>query len=225
MLGIICAMEIEARSIKEKFCHVTEKVYFDKKFYCGSLNGKQAVLCVSGIGKVNAAISAVLLTEKFAVTVILNIGVAGSVDSTLKQYETVVGESAMQHDFDLSESDKLSRGQLPQFDSPFIPLEKKYYTKLEKKGFKTGRLATTDTFKFSKENLAFLVESNVLCEDMEIAAIAQVCALCNVPVVSAKTVSNTMSATGTKEYTDCLEDAVKAMSAVFDEIVEVIYDE
>ena len=56
MLGIIGAMDEEVAKIKE---HMTDVVVHSKAsmdFYKGCLNGKEAVVVRSGIGKVNAGI-------------------------------------------------------------------------------------------------------------------------------------------------------------------------
>lgn len=223
-MGIVCAMQSEARPIVENMTVSERHTVNGRTFLCGELFCRPVVLAVSGIGKVNASSAALLLIEKFKADVILNVGVAGAADPSLQLSQIVVGESAIQYDFDLSESDGLPRGQLPGFDR-FLPLDKRFWTRFKKAGFVTGRLATIDSFRYDEQNLLFLRELNVLAEDMEVAAIAQVCAYADVPLISVKAISNAIAEGGAKQYGGCLGQAVEALGGKLRQISELIYGE
>ena len=223
MLGILCAMPIEAKPVEGA---MTEKEYKEccgKKFVRGSLYGKDSVLCISGVGKVNSSFGTTLLVKDFGADVILNLGVVGSIDPNLKLLDLVVGECAMQYDFDTSGSGVLVRGQVDGFADKFIPLTQKYLQDFRDKGFKTGKLATTDAFKFVQENLDFLRQNGMAVEDMEIGAIAQVCSFLNVDLVSVKSVSNKVDKDGCQEYANQAQNAVDAYAKKLKDIVGVIY--
>ena len=86
MIGIINAMEIENNSILSLYKDIKEKTISGKKFYEATLAGEKVVCCLSGVAKVNAAISTTLLLEHFPIDCILNTGAAGG----LKENENVL---------------------------------------------------------------------------------------------------------------------------------------
>ena len=158
MLGIVCAMASEAKPVLDLMTEVKNETFAKKQFYVGNLLGKKAVLCVSDIGKVNSSLGATLCILKYGATVILNFGVVGAIDPSLKLGDIVVGTSAMQYDFDLSLPNGIDRGQLSNFNDKHIALTQKYVDEFAKLGFKTGRLATTDAFKFNYDNWCYCRE-------------------------------------------------------------------
>lgn len=223
MLGIVCAMEKEARPVIDLMKISGESSYASRRIVKGELCGVPAAVCVCGIGKVNAALGAVALVEKFGADIILNLGVVGSVAPDLKLGDIVVGDSAMQHDFDISGVEDVERGQLDGFPDKFIPLNGKIAKRFKDRGYRVGRLATTDTFKYSADNTAFMRQNDMLVEDMEIAAIAQVCYLMGVPAVSVKAVSNAVDEHGAEVYGDSVGMAIDAYAKKIEEIIRVIY--
>ena len=78
MTGIICAMQIEANGIIALSQNTQTEEIAGMKFTTGTLNGKDIAVVVCGVGKVNAAMCAVVLIEKFNPDVVINSGVGGS---------------------------------------------------------------------------------------------------------------------------------------------------
>ena len=64
MTGIICAMQIEANGIIALSQNTQTEEIAGMKFTTGTLNGKDIAVVVCGVGKVNAAMCAVVLIEK-----------------------------------------------------------------------------------------------------------------------------------------------------------------
>lgn len=64
----------------------------------GTLDGQAVVLAQAGIGKVNTAIAATLLVERFRPRVVVFTGVAGGVDPTLAVGDVIIGERTVCHD-------------------------------------------------------------------------------------------------------------------------------
>ena len=77
-IGIIGAMAQEVERLKGRMEARRTISKASMEFLEGTLNGTEAVIVQSGIGKVNAAICAQILCDLFAVTHIINTGVAGS---------------------------------------------------------------------------------------------------------------------------------------------------
>lgn len=103
-IGIIGAMEEEVTLLKESMNVVTTRNVIGCDFFVGSVEGSShnIVLVRSGIGKVNAALCAQVLIDIFAVDSVINVGVAGAIDRTLKVGDIVISSDAIQHDFDTS---------------------------------------------------------------------------------------------------------------------------
>ena len=76
-IGIIGAMEEEIRLIKANLSKLNEITHHQVTFYQGYLENREVILVQSGIGKVNATITTVLLVQQFNVDLIINTGTAG----------------------------------------------------------------------------------------------------------------------------------------------------
>ena len=80
MIAIIGAMDEEVAMLKEKMTEVQVESRACMEFYKGKLEGKDTVVVRSGIGKVNAAMCAQILADRYAPSCIINTGIAGSLD-------------------------------------------------------------------------------------------------------------------------------------------------
>ena len=67
--------------------------------YHGTLDGRAVVLAEAGIGKVNAALAASILFDRFRCGGIVFSGVAGGVDPNLNVGDLVIAEQVIQHDY------------------------------------------------------------------------------------------------------------------------------
>ncbi|MCO6436586.1 MAG: 5'-methylthioadenosine/adenosylhomocysteine nucleosidase [Phycisphaerae bacterium] len=72
-------------------------------FYPRVHQGFPLVIVKSGLGKVNAAIAAQTAIDRFAVKAVIQVGLAGAVDTRLKQGDIVLGERYLEHDVDLTQ--------------------------------------------------------------------------------------------------------------------------
>ena len=98
MTGIICAMQIEADGIIALSQNTQTEEIAGMKFTTGTLNGKDIAVVVCGVGKVNAAMCAVVLIEKFNPDVVINSGVGGSLSPLVSIGDIVVATKSVQHD-------------------------------------------------------------------------------------------------------------------------------
>ena len=55
--------------------------------------------CAAGIGKVNSAIAAQLMTDRFDVGAVVVSGAAAKTDDRIKLFDTVICDTAVYHDF------------------------------------------------------------------------------------------------------------------------------
>ena len=177
-IGIICAMETELDELLQGMDSVEEVKIIGIKFYCSTLNDKEIILSLCGVGKVNAAMATTVLIERFNCDLIINSGIAGGV-APLKKRDSVIATKLMYHDVDVT-GFGYPFGQVPGYPKEFIVnpsillLVKKIFSKLNL-NFKTLPIVSGDKFVTSKEMLSGIEYTDGYAVEMEGAAIAQVC--------------------------------------------------
>jgi len=199
MIGIICALSIEVEGLTKLLCNKEEHTYAKMKFVSGTINGKQVVMTECGIGKVNAAMSAQVMIDRFNPDVIINSGIAGSVSRSLHIGDIVISEDCVQHDFDGTQMGDpkglIQYNDETRIDIP-VSLEvaqklKEACKDLENTNVVIGRIATGDIFVAEKAMRSAIAEefSALACE-MEGGAVAQVCYRNSVPCAVLRCISD-----------------------------------
>ena len=112
-LGIIGAMDIEVQTILHQCQSLREHEIGRFKIYTGKINNQEVVVMKCGIGKVHAAIGTQLLVDRFGVDKILNTGIAGGLNPSLKVGDIVVSTKVAHHDVDVMNFG-YAKGQVPQ---------------------------------------------------------------------------------------------------------------
>lgn len=116
MLGIIGAMDEEVAKIKEEMQDLEVHSKASMDFYKGTLNGKDAVVVRSGIGKVNAAMCTQILADDFHVDAVINTGIAGSLNKDIDIGDIVLSTDTLEHDMD-AVAFGYPVGQIPRMDT------------------------------------------------------------------------------------------------------------
>lgn len=208
MIGIIGAMDEEVAALKESM-HVEKVVECaSMQFYQGELCGKQVVVVRSGIGKVNAAVCAQILVDQFGVDVLINTGIAGSLDATINIGDMVISTDLVEHDMDTSIfGDPL--GQVPRMDTFSFPADEQLIEKAvcanteanpEIQTF-TGRIVSGDQFVSSAEVKERLVRLfGAKCTEMEGASIAHVAYLNRISCVIIRAISDKADNSASVDY-------------------------
>ncbi|MBF0908943.1 MAG: 5'-methylthioadenosine/S-adenosylhomocysteine nucleosidase, partial [Atopobium sp.] len=111
-IGIIGAMEPEVALLKEQMTieHTYEQARM--QFVEGLLGEVPVVVVQSGIGKVNAAACTQILIDTFAVTHVINTGIAGLLNSELQVGDIVISSDLVQHDMNVGPLN-FAAGQIP----------------------------------------------------------------------------------------------------------------
>ncbi len=119
-LGIIAAMPEEIRQLGDALAVDDKVVRGGFSFRLGRLDAIPAVLVEAGIGKVNAALVAALLLDRFGCRALLLTGVAGGLDPTLAVGDVVVAERLIQHDYGALVGGRIQRFRpgVPPFGEP-----------------------------------------------------------------------------------------------------------
>ncbi|WP_314393025.1 5'-methylthioadenosine/adenosylhomocysteine nucleosidase [Leptotrichia shahii] len=224
MIGIIGAVIEEAEAIKKEIKDIKSTVINGISFFTGKFNDKDVVFVQSGIGKVNAAITATLLIEKFEVNKVIFSGVAGSLDEKLKIGDVVIGRDIVQHDVDAT-AFGYKMGQIPQMKEWAFESDKEL---IEKTGNISdfdhhifyGRILTGDQF-VSKKDLKIQLgkDFEALCVDMESGAVAQVCTRLGVKFLIIRSISDSITDESGMEYETFVKLAAKNSTKILENII------
>lgn len=162
----------------------SEETVCNKRIFRGQLFGEDVAIVICGVGKVNAAIGAQYAIDKLDADKIINIGVAGGLNSSVKTGNVYAVSQAVQYDFDLTQLNGTKTGTLDECTENYI--------KLALNGAYPARnLATGDRFNDSKTDFELLTkELEADIRDMECGAIAQVCMHAEIPLYSYKIISD-----------------------------------
>lgn len=208
IIGIIGAMEEEVSILKEAM-EIEETISYASMDFCkGKLCGKDVVIVRSGIGKVNAGICAQILVDKFNVNMLINTGIAGSLDAQIDIGDMVISTDCVEHDMDASIfGDPV--GQVPRMDTFSFPADPVLVGKAlaaneeANPDIKTfaGRIVSGDQFVSSsdvKDRLVNLFQAK--CTEMEGAAIAHAAYLNKVSCVIIRAISDKADNSATMDY-------------------------
>ncbi|MGN1085049.1 MAG: 5'-methylthioadenosine/adenosylhomocysteine nucleosidase [Lachnospiraceae bacterium] len=207
-LGIIGAMEEEVARLKESMSgvHVTERAALT--FYEGELMGMPVVVVRSGIGKVNAAICAQQLIDRFETDCIINTGIAGSLDAGIDIGDIVLSTDALQHDVD-AVAFGYEVGVIPRMDTSVFPADEGLRVLAGEVcrevnpeiAVHEGRIVTGDQFIAAKEKKQWLVTTfSGMCTEMEGAAIAQTAHNNHVPFLIIRAISDKADDSASEDY-------------------------
>lgn len=215
MIGAVIAMESEAEALFSQMETEQISTLFGKPVYQGTAFGKEVLVVVCGVGKVNAAAGACAAILKGA-DVILNFGVAGGLNEKTEVAEIYLIDKAVQYDFDCTQLNGTKVGTLDGETENFLPT----YVP-EKLDFPRRALGTGDRFNDSPEDHALLVRLGADLRDMEGAAIAEVCKYAGAPLVSVKAVSDVYGkGSTTEQFEKNLRRAMLNLKAHMKEIIE-----
>lgn len=214
-IGIMSAMPEEIQSVLKTMTNVTSSTYGNRTFYKGNLFKKPIVLVFSNWGKVAAATTATQLIQSFNINKLIFTGVAGALQEHLNIGDIVIGTHLYQHDMDARplfkqfeipiikkiafKTNARITQQLANASHAYLKsISQNLDTSLlsqfgitEPKVYKGG-IASGDKFISSELKIGQLNKSlpDVLCVEMEGAAVAQVCYDYNVDFGIIRTISD-----------------------------------
>jgi len=206
MIGIIAAMNVEMESLRSYMKDTQTEVISGVTFVRGTLEGREVVTAVCGIGKVFAALCAQTMILKYNPECIINTGVAGTLTDALDIGSIAVSSAMVQHDMDTSAiGDPV--GLISGINIVEIPADRKLSEKLSSCAREmdvktvTGVIASGDQFVASGDRKAFITEQfhAIACE-MEGAAIGQVCYVNKVPFCVLRAISDSADGSSHMDY-------------------------
>jgi len=227
MIGILCAMREELEPILE-YMKVKERLnHANNIYYLAEFEEKDIVLAYSKIGKVNAALSATVMIEKFKIKKLLFSGVAGAIDEDLKIGDLIIATKTAQHDVDLT---------VFGYEPGFIPESRVFFEcdknlndlafdvarKLNIK-LKSGIIASGDQFIHSQEKKEWIKNTfNASAIEMEGAAVGCVCFNENIPFFMLRSISDTAEEGAGVDFDEFLEESSKVSAKFLIEMLRVM---
>ena len=208
MLGIIGAMDEEVAKIKERLENVEVQTFGGMDFYKGNFEGKSVVVVRSGIGKVNAAVCAQILADRYQVSGIVNTGIAGSLMAKIDIGDIVLSTDALQHDMDATNFG-YPAGQIPRMDVLSFPADPKLLALAKECCGRVnpevhtyeGRVVSGDQFISDQKKKDWLIETfHGYCTEMEGAAIAQAAYLNGIPFLIIRAISDKADNSANVDY-------------------------
>lgn len=230
MLGIIGAMDEEVAQIKEHMENVRVETRASMDFYQGTLHGHPVVVVRSGIGKVNAAICAQILADRYQVDAIINTGIAGSLNADINIGDIVLSTDTVEHDMD-AVSFGYPLGQIPRMDTLSFVADEKLRAAAKRvceqvnpevRVFE-GRVVSGDQFISDKDKKQWLLENFAgYCTEMEGAAIAHTAYLNEIPFLVIRAISDKADDSASVDYptfeAKAIEHSVKLLLALCREL-------
>lgn len=188
MIALFFATLNECELIVEQLSEKSKILVRTVPFIKGKINGLEVILCISGIGKTNAAVASVVAFENFPINKAVISGIAGAYPSSgLNIGSIVVAEKEVFADEGLLIDCKDS------FHSFIFINHEEFllYVPDFMKNLPKGTFLTVSACTGNIERAKFLEKKfNAVCENMEGAAIAKVAQLYKIPCVEIRSISN-----------------------------------
>lgn len=225
-IGIIAAMEQEAKLLKESLKDIDEKRIANQKFYTGTYQDKNLIIVESGIGKVNASIATSLLIDHFSVDFVINSGSAGGILDGMKVGDLVVSTELAYHDAD-ARAFGYEFGQIPKMPHMY-PVKEELASLTAQVGRKLGwtvhqgLVLSGDSFIASSQEVDRIKNyfPEALVTEMEGTAVAQTCYQYDVDYIVIRAVSDVSDEDAGVSFEEFIDKAGKASAALVLKLVE-----
>ena len=222
-IGLIIAIERELKSFLENGSAIETLAVGSMTVYRTVLYGHEVLAVRSGYGEIDAAAATQLLITWGGCETVLNFGVTGALDPLLRVEELFVVRRVCHYDYDVSPIDPVRKHQYAEFPDEFIPLDPDLIRRAlaVMPSLREATVASGDRFVEDQADKRALRALGCDICDMEIAAIARICALNGVPCLSVKCISDTYDGTGADFEKNVLAGAAKAFRLLL-KIIEKI---
>lgn len=193
-IAIIAAMSKELDLILAHLERVQEIDYSLVKVYIGQICGHEIVACQCGIGKVNSALRSSHLIKLFLPDLVINTGVAGGLDSSMRIGSILVGTRTAYHDVWCPGNDYGAVDGMPVYYEA-APAALKVLEDMaseNKHDIRFGLICSGDKFISSPEEVVEIKSHfpDGLGCDMESASIAQTCYIYDKPFIAIRVMSD-----------------------------------
>ncbi|PVX49393.1 adenosylhomocysteine nucleosidase [Balneicella halophila] len=213
-IGIIGAMQVEVETLQQRLIDRKDTKVGTFVFSEGKIDNVTVIVCLSGIGKVSAAVGTTFMIERYTPDYIINTGTAGGL-GVADVHDIILATEVRHHDVDVT-AFGYEIGQQAQQPPAFLPNEsllevaKSVCAKHTDKVIH-GLIVSGDAFISDPERVSFIVDNfpTALAVEMEAAAIAQVCYQLDVPFLVLRAISDKAGEGDAEMYVKFVEEAGK----------------
>lgn len=208
MIGIISSVPHEGKLLAKRLKQ--KAAIGGKSVYRGTINGKAVVYIISGMGKTNAAHAATILIERFSPELIVLFGVGGAyppsgldVGDIAVAEEEIYGDEGVRdnkgfHGTEFIGIPLLKKGGRKYFNRFVLnrrsirkALDSLVLSPRRLPMIKSGPFVTVSTSTGTRKRALELGKRfNAICENMEGASVAHVCAMYGRPMIEIRGISN-----------------------------------
>lgn len=193
MIGIVAAMDAEIHEFEKRMDVVDHtKTIAGCTLTYGKWQGKDVVLCKSGVGKAYAAMSCTILCMQGNVDSIINVGTAGGLTQDEQVLDIVISDKVIQADYDTSPLDGPSGVGLVYNSHEKLSQSCIEAANAMQIRYHVGTIASQDLFMSRDEDFEKLMNNfaDSICSEMEAGAIGAVATKFNIPFVIVRCLSD-----------------------------------
>lgn len=222
-IGIIGAMPSELADIRNILVgsEIVKRSGFE--FWINDYDGKKVVNACCGIAKVNAALCAQVMIDNFKVDAIINAGVAGGMDTSVKVCDIVVSNEVFPHDLELRFLENY-----PPYNSIFkadADLIKAACSICDEHNIPNhvGRIVSGEAFISSSEVKKQICDKfSPLAVDMESSAVGHCSFMNGVPFLCIRCISDNADDEGEMSFDEFEKIAAKRVAEIVLEMIRKI---
>ena len=227
-IGIMGAMREEIAPILELVDEIdTEIDYAKNRYYKARYDGVSLIIAYSKIGKVNSALTAATMIEKFGIDILLFSGVAGAINENLHIGDLIIATKLCQHDLDITAFGH-PYGYVPE-SKVFVETNERLNSiarnvakKLNKK-LLSGVIATGDQFIADAKKKEWIKETfQADAIEMEGASVGFVCDSLGVPFFVLRAISDSADMDAGFDFDKFLETSAKESAEFLIEMIKEI---
>ncbi|GAB3172119.1 5'-methylthioadenosine/adenosylhomocysteine nucleosidase [Telluribacter humicola] len=242
--ALLGAFDDEVKLLEQSVKKAKKHTIHGIQFTTGELNGRQVVIALTGVGKVNAAMTTTLALQTFKPSEVIFTGIAGGINPELLPGDIVIGKETSHHDFGYITFQKQATRQTRnpitgEFNPDFFPADSsllnKTLTAVSKVTLQptsasrrvprviTGRIVTGDVFVSSAEKVEQLRRDfGADATEMEGAAVAQVCWQQQVPCIVIRSLSDKADGNAREDMLNFVKVAARNSAALVVELVGLL---
>ena len=248
-VAILGAFDEEVAILEEQLANPRVHTIEGIQFLTGTLNEQNVVIARTGVGKVNAAMTATLVIEHFQPNRVIFTGVAGGLNPDLQIGDIVIAQKTAQHDLGRLESAKIENmgaknpingKRNPVFfpaDPGLLQITETALEGIELNPFQTpqgqrhpriikGTVVTGDMFvAFDAKKVALHKNLGADAVEMEGAAVAQICWQQDVPCLVIRSLSDNAGANASEDFKKYYKIAARNSAALVTRIISQLHSE
>ncbi len=248
-VAILGAFDEEVTILEGQLVNPTVHTIEGIQFLTGILNEQNVVIARTGVGKVNAAMTATLVIEHFQPNRVIFTGVAGGLNPDLQIGDIVIAQKTAQHDLGRLESAQIENFGVrnpingkrnPVFfpaDPGLLQITETVLDGVELDPFQipqgqrhpriiTGTVVTGDVFvAFDAKKTTLHRNLDADAVEMEGAAVAQICWQHNVPCLVIRSLSDNAGAKASEDFKKYYKIAARNSAALVTRIISQVHSE